>query len=191
MLRLDAGQWNRLAVQARQMDVRMVSLLGTAALALMAAAVSGSGGGASARPDGAQPGCENVARPSVVQVRRTVQLPQPGLRPLSVTQRHPAVVRRWYDDACAIMSHPYHPPSGSVWNCPADFGLAYRGVFFAGKKKVAVLTYKASGCAGFTLSAGAGQASTMFLGPGAPAEARFDADLAAVFGIQPGALTGS
>jgi hypothetical protein len=117
-----------------------------------------------------------------------VQLPYPQFRPLLVTQRNPAVVRRWFHDVCDIMGHAYLPPSGSDWSCPADIGLAYQGVFYAGNRTVAVLTYLASGCEGLTLSVGTDETSTMFVGPGADAAWRFDADLAAVLGVRPGAI---
>lgn len=172
------------------MGVRMAKVLGVVVVVLATVMVGVSRGGSSVGPDGTWPGCEGVALPSAVQVRQTVQFPPSGFRPLSVTQRHTAMVRRWFRDVCVIMGHPYHPPSGSVWNCPADFGLTYVGVFYAGNTRVAVLTYGASGCEGFTLSAGADQASTMFMGPGADPASRFDDDLAAVLGVHPGAING-
>jgi hypothetical protein len=169
------------------MAVRMARMLAIAAVALAAGILSGCG--SSVRPDGAWLGCGTAALPSAVQVRRTVQLRYPGFRPLLVTQRNRAVVRRWFHDVCDIMGHPYLPPSGSVWSCPNDVGLAYEGVFYAGNRRVAVLTYLASGCEGLTLSVGTDQASTMFAGPGAAAANRFDADLALVLGVRPGAIS--
>src|SRR5215472_10192400 len=168
------------------MAVRIARMLTIAAVALAAGTVSGCG--SSVGPHGAWVGCGKVALPSEVQVRRIVQSRHPGIRPLSVTQRNPAVVRRWFRDACAIMGHPYLPPSGSVWSCAVDFGLVYKGVLYAGERRVAVLTYKASGCEGFTLSVGTDQVSTNFMGPGAAAASRFDADLAAVLGVRPRAI---
>jgi hypothetical protein len=166
------------------MAVRIARMLTVAAVALAAGIVSGCSN--SAPPGGAWLGCVSAAPPSAVQVRRTAQLRYPGFQPLLVTQRNRAVVRRWFHDVCDIMGHPYLPPSGSVWSCPADVGLAYEGVFYAGNRRVAVLEYLASGCQGLTLSVGTDQASTMFAGPGAEAANQFDADLAAVLGVRPG-----
>jgi hypothetical protein len=173
-------------IQQRQMAVRMARMLTMAAVTV--AAGTGIGCGSSVGPNGAWAGCSKVALPSEAQVTRIVQLRHPGIRPLSVTQRNPALVRRWFRDACAIMGHPYLPPSGSAWSCAADVGLFYEGVFYARDRRVAVLTYKASGCEGFTMSVGTDQISTDFMGPGAAAASRFDADLAAVFGVRPRAI---
>jgi hypothetical protein len=112
----------------------------------------------------------------------------PGPQPLSVIQRNPMVVRRLFRDACVIMAHPYSPPNGSNWECPADFELLYDGVFYVGHRRVAGLAYRASGCEGFTLSVGTEQVSTNFMGPGAAAASRFDDDLAAVLGVRPNAI---
>jgi hypothetical protein len=177
----------RLVVGQRQMGVHVARLLGVASVALTVVTVSGSGRTSSLGSGGAWAGCTNVA-PSEVQVRRTVAFSRPGLLPLSVIQPDPEVVPSWFRDACAIMAHPYSPPGGSTWECPASFGLSYDGVFYMGHTKVAVLTYRASGCEGFTLSVGADQISTNFMGAGAAVSSRFDDDLAAVFGIRPDAI---
>jgi hypothetical protein len=176
-------------VRERQIGVYVARLLGVAAVALTVVTVSGSGRTSGVGRDGAWAGCTNLA-PSEVQVRRTVDLSRPGFPPLSVIQRHRAVVGRWFRDACAIMAHPYSPPNGSTWECPPDFGLFYDAVFYMGHTSVAVIRYRASGCEGFTLSVATDQVSTNFLGPGAAGSSRFDDDLAAVLGIRPYAIHG-
>jgi hypothetical protein len=177
------------------MDVRGAHLTGIGAAAVLALAVVGC---ASARAqadtaaDGAWTGCGDVHRPSVVQVRRSVALPEPGWGSwvrLSVTQRSAPLVRRLYDDLCVIVGHPYHLPPGAVISCPADFGLTYTGVFYAAGRKLASFSYAASGCESITLSAGQQQVNTMILGPAAAAEpATFDADFAAVLGVPASAV---
>jgi hypothetical protein len=170
------------------MDVRGAHLTGIGAAAVLAVA-----GCASARAqadttaDGVWTGCGNAQSPSVVQVRRSVALPEPGWGSwvrLSVTQRSAPLVRRLYDDLCVIVGHPYHLPPGALVNCPADFGLAYTGAFYAAGRKLAGFSYAASGCESITLSVGQQQANTMILGPAAAAEpSTFDADFAAVLGV--------
>jgi hypothetical protein len=103
---------------------------------------------------------------------------------LSVTQRDAPLVRRLYDDLCVIVGHPDHVPPGTVISCPADFGLAYSGVFYEAGRKLASFSYRASGCQSIALSVGPDQASTLILGKAAAAEpATFDADFAAVLGV--------
>jgi hypothetical protein len=174
-----------MAAPRHRMGMRHTRLLGIAALAVIAAAIGGCSDPGT-QPDGAWTGCGNVARPAVVQVNRTVALARPRVRPLSVTQRRAKLVRRLYYDLCVIVGHPDHPPLGSAISCPADFGLVYAGVFYAGDRKLAAFSYAASGCQGVWLSAGSDQASTMIYGKAAAAEpASFTADLAAVLGVRP------
>ena len=114
---------------------------------------------------------------------------RPGVAPLSVTQRHAVIVRRLYYDFCVIVGHPAHLSPGTEIHCPADFGLVYQGVFYAGDRKLAAFTYGASGCQSIRLSAGSEQASTMIIGESAAAEpASLTADLAAVLGVRPAAV---
>jgi hypothetical protein len=109
--------------------------------------------------------------------------------PLSVTQSYAAIVRRLYYDFCVIAGHPANLPPGTKFSCPADFGLVYQGVFYAGDRKLAAFKYAASGCQSIWLSAGSEQASTMIIGKSAAAEpASFTADLAAVLGVRPAAV---
>jgi len=171
------------------MDVRGVKLTGIGAAAVLAVAIAGcaSAPAQADTTDGVWTGCRDVQSPSVVQVRRSVALPEPDWGSwvrLSVTQRSASLVRRLYDDLCVTVAHPYHPPPGAVFNCPADFGLTYSGIFYAAGRKLARFSYGASGCESVALSVGPQQASTMIAGPAAAAEpASFDADLAAVLGV--------
>jgi hypothetical protein len=79
-------------------------------------------------------------RVTAVQARRTAL----GAVPLRVDQRRAAVARRLFYDLCVIAGHPRSWPG--VINCPADFGLAYTGVFYAGERPLAMFSYRASGC---------------------------------------------
>ena len=174
-----------MAALRRLMGVRHTRLLGIAVLAVIVAAIGGCGG-PSTQPDGAWTGCGNVTRPTVVQVHRTVALARLSLRPLSITQRRAKLVRRLYYDLCVIVGHPDSPPPGSAISCPADFGLVYKGVFYARHRKLAAFTLLASGCQTVWLSVGSDQASTMIYGKAAAAEpTSFPADLAAVLGVRP------
>jgi hypothetical protein len=123
----------------RQMGVRIARTLTIAAVALAAVTVSGSRASTGVAAPGVWAGCGSVALASAVLVRRIV-LPHSGYRLLSMTQRHAAVVRKLFRDGRAVMAYPYVPPSGSSWECPADFGLRQEGVFHARRGKVAVIT---------------------------------------------------
>ena len=120
-------------------------MLGAAVLAVLTTGAAGCGG-VSIQPNGAWTGFGNVARPSVVQVRRTV----PPARSNSVlalaTERRAAVARRLYDNVCVIAGHPAHMPPGATLSCPADDGLTYQGVFYMRRRTLAAFTYGASGC---------------------------------------------
>ncbi len=120
-----------------------------------------------------------------MQVRRIEALAVPGREALSVTQHHAAVVRRLYFEMCVIVGHPYHVPPGSTLSCPDDFGLSYRGVFYAGEKTLAVFSYAASGCEALSLSVGPAQVSTLIYSKVAlAAQLSLDADLATALGIR-------
>ena len=106
---------------------------------------------------------------------------------MSVIQRRAVLVRRLYYNVCVLVAHPDHWPSGVAVNCPADIGLVYRGVFYAGNRKLAVMTYWPTGCASLVLSLGSARSNYGLFGKGAAAAAaRFGADFAAVLGIRPG-----
>lgn len=171
------------------MDMGWPGLRVIAAFALVAAGISGCGA-ARAQADGPAAGdwagCQQAALPSAVQVSRSVALPLPGHRGyLSVTQRRAPVVRTLFHDMCVIVGHP--APLPGIVNCPADYGLTYSGVFYAGNRKLATFSYRASGCQYLSLTAGSQHASTMIIGRAAAAEpASFDADFAAVLGFPVG-----
>jgi hypothetical protein len=170
--------------------MRAKRLRGMAAVVILVLAAGGCG---DVRPaaNGAWTGCGNLERPSVVQVRRSVSIPEPEWGSwvrLSVTQRRAPLVRRLYYDLCVIVGHPDHLPSGPI-SCPADFGLVYSGVFYAADKKLASFSYDASGCQSVALYVGPGQASTPIWGKAAAAEpATFGSDLAAVLGVPAGTV---
>jgi hypothetical protein len=166
------------------MVVRTAILLGAIALAVLAI---GAGGCAdvSTQPNGAWIGCGNVARPSVVQVRRTGPLARSNSGVLLATERRAAVVRRLYDDMCVIVGHPAHLPNGATLSCGADDGLTYQGVFYMRQRALAVFTYGASGCNALWLSVGTDQASTLIWDKVAQAaQPSMDAGLATVFGVR-------
>jgi hypothetical protein len=177
------------SAQRRPRGMRHTRLLGISVLVVITAAIGGCGDPSSTQPNGAWTGCGNVARVTVVQVHRTMTIAGPGVGSLSVTQRHAALVRRLYYDFCVVVGHPANLPPSTEINCPDDFGLVYRGVFYAGDRKLAAFRYAASGCRQIWLSAGSDQASTMIIGKSAAAEpASFTADLAAVLGVRPAAV---
>ena len=151
------GQRNQFAVWQRQMDVRKARLLVRAAVAIVAVVASGCAD-VSTQPNGAWTSCGNVARPSVMQVQRTVRLASPTPRMLLATERRATVVRRLYYSMCVIVGHPAHLPPNATLSCGPDFGLDYRGVFYTGTRALAVFDYSASGCSALSLSAGADQA---------------------------------
>jgi hypothetical protein len=171
---------------------RLAAIGAAAVLAVALAGWASAHAQTGTRAGGVWTGCGNVRSPSVVQVRRSVALAEPSWGSwvkLSVTQRSAPLVRRLYDDLCVIVGHPYQLPPGAVVDCPDDFGLTYRGVFYAAGRKLASFSYAASGCESITLSVGPQQASTMILGPAAAAEpATFDADFAAVLGVPTAAV---
>jgi hypothetical protein len=174
-------------VRRRQIDVRKAGLLATAALAAVTVAASGCGD-VSAQPRGAWAGCGNLARSSVMQVRRAVELARPMREILLATERRAPVVRRLFHDMCVIAAHPAHLPPG-VTSCPADFGLTYSGVFEAGNRTLATFTYYASGCNALSLSAGPNQASSLIWSKAAEAvQPSLDAGLAAAFGVRADAI---
>ena len=123
--------------------------------------------------------------PTVFHARRIDRLPQPGWPgPVSVIQRRAPLVRRLYSDVCLLVAHPDHWPKGVSVNCPADFGVLYRGVFYAGTRKVAMLTYMPTGCPSLGLSAGSVSSDFGWFSKGADAAAaRFGPDFAAVLGV--------
>jgi hypothetical protein len=164
--------------------MRQARLLAIAALATVAVAAGGCGD-VSTQPNGAWTGCGNVARPSVVQVRRTVRLATSMRGILLATERRAAVVRRLYYDVCVIAGHPAHLPPNAAISCPADFGLTYRGVFGTGNRTLAIFTYSASGCNGLELDVGPNQAGSLIWDKAAlAAQLSLDAGLATVFGVQ-------
>jgi hypothetical protein len=172
----------------RQIDVRKAGLLAIAALATVTVAASGCGK-VSTQPHGAWAGCGNLARPSVMQVRRTVALARPMREILLATERRAPVVRRLFHDMCVIAAHPANLPPGATLSCPDDFGLTYSGVFEAGNKTLATFTYHASGCNALSLSAGPNQASSLIWSKAALAvQPSLDAGLATAFGVRADAI---
>jgi len=171
------------------MAVRVGRSLGAAVLAVVAVGAAGCGD-ASTQPNGAWTGCGNVARPSVVQVRRSVPPARSVSGVLLATERRAGVARRLYDDMCVIAGHPPHLPPNAVLNCPADFGLMYRGVFYLRRQTLAVFTYAASGCNALSLSVGGDQANTLICCNkiALVAQPSLDAGLAAMFGVQAGTI---
>jgi hypothetical protein len=165
------------------MDVRKARLLAIAAVATVAVVASGCAD-VSTQPNGAWTGCGNVARPSVMQVQRTVRLASPTPRMLLATERRATVVRRLYYSMCVIVGHPAHLPPNATLSCGPDFGLDYRGVFYTGTKALAVFDYASSGCSALSLSAGADQAGGLIWDKAAlAAQLPLDAGLATVFGV--------
>jgi len=171
------------------MDMRHARLLAIAAAATVAVVASGCAD-ASTQPNGAWTGCGNVARPSVMQVQRTVALASPTTRILLATERRATVVRRLYYSMCVIVGHPAHLPPNTTLSCPADFGLNYRGVFYTGTRALAVFDYGASGCSALSLSAGADQAGGLICcnKVAVAAQLPLDAGLATVFGVPVGTI---
>lgn len=162
--------------------------MAAAALATVTVAASGCGD-VSTQPNGAWAGCGNLARPSVMQVRRTVELARPMREILLATERHAPVVRRLYHDMCLIAAHPANLPPGATLSCPDDFGLTYSGVFEAANRTLATFIYNASGCNALTLSAGPNQASSLIWSKAALAvQTSLDAGLATAFGVRADAI---
>jgi hypothetical protein len=157
---------------------------------VIAAAACSAGGsaGVSAHANGGWKGCRNAARPTAVQFQRTEELPQQGLPgPVAVIQRRAVLVRRLYHDVCVLVAHPSHWPSGVAVNCPDDIGLVYRGVFYAGNRRLAVMRYLPTGCPSLEMRLGSARSNYGWFSKGADAAAaRFGADFAAVLGIRPG-----
>jgi hypothetical protein len=180
--------------------MRRAHLLAIAALAAVTVAASGCGhvstqsqgatqSHGATQPKGAWSGCGNLARPSVMQVRRTVGLARPMREILLATERRAPVVRRLFHDMCVIAGHPAHLPPGVTLSCPDDFGLTYSGVFEAGNRTLATFTYDASGCNALSLSAGPNQASSLIWSKTALAvQPSLDAGLATAFGVRAGAI---
>jgi hypothetical protein len=127
-----------------------------------------------------------MARPTAFHFRRIEELPQPGLPgPVSVIQRRAPLVRRLYRDVCVLVAHPSHWPPGVAVNCPADSGLIYSGVSYAGTRKLAVMNYRPTGCASLVLSVGSASSDYgIFSKHADAAAARFGPDFAAVLGIR-------
>ncbi len=165
--------------------MRRVSLLLIPVIAVAACSASG-GAGVRTGANGAWTACGNVARPTAFHFRRIEELPQPGLPgPVSVIQRHAPLVRRLYRDVCMLVAHPDHWPKGIAVNCPADIGLVYKGVFYAGTRKLAVMTYRPTGCSSLVLSLGSVRSDYGIFSKGAAAAAaRFGPDFAAVLGMR-------
>lgn len=164
--------------------MRQARLLAIAALAIVAVAAGGCTD-VSTQPNGAWTSCGNLARPSVVQVRRTVRLATSIQGILLATERRAPVVRRLYYDMCVIAGHPAHLPPNATLSCPGDFGLTYRGVFDTGNTTLAIFTYNASGCNALELDVGPNQASSLIWDKAAlAAQLSLDTGLATVFGVQ-------
>ena len=149
-------------------------------IAAVVAAVA-VGGCAAVRtgPDGAWTACGNVAHVTAVQVRR-----DPGWAPLPPARPSVAAVRRLFHDFCVIAGHPDDSSSGGgSCACPSSPTPLYRGVFYAGDRRLAIFSYEA-GYLG--LYVGPAQVQTPISDP-APAAARasLDADFAAVLGLSP------
>ena len=155
---------------------------------VIAATACGASGGAVVRTqaNGAWAGCGNVTRPAAFHFRRIEELPQAGLLgPVSAIQRRAPLVRMLYRDVCVLMAHPNHWPKGVAVNCPADLGLVYRGVFYAGTRRLAVMTYRPTGCPSLGVSVGSARSDYGIFSKGAAAAAaRFGPDFAAVLGIR-------
>ena len=157
-------------------------------LPVVAVAACGANGASGVTPQaiGAWAGCGNLARPTAFHFRRIEELPQPGLPgPVSVIQRRAPLVRRLYRDVCVLVAHPSHWPAGVAVNCPADSGLIYSGIFYAGTRKLAVMTYRPTGCPSLVLAVGSASSDYgIFSKHAHAAAARFGPDVAAVLGIR-------
>jgi hypothetical protein len=100
---------------------------------------------------------------------------------LTKTQHNVALVRAFFGQLCAAVSHP--AAKSTVVRCPADFGVTYLGTFYDGSQSLARFSYGASGCQTVSLTAGGKTQTTMVLGRAAAAAPRLRADLAAVLGV--------
>jgi len=169
------------------MTMRKIRWPGIVVFAVAVAAVGGCSS-AHVQPDGAWTGCGSVTRATAVQIHRSMpKLAEPPWPSLSVTQRRAAVARSLYYDFCVVAGHPAQL-TGTV-SCPADSGLLYRGIFYAGDRRLASFRYAASGCQTLTLSAGSARASTVIFGQAAAAMPRtWNADLAKALGVAPDQL---
>lgn len=149
--------------------------------AVMAAGTAGGCAAVRTGPGGTWTACGNVAHVTAVQVRR-----DPGWRPLPPAHPSAAAIRRLFDDFCVIAGHPDDSPSGGgACACPSSPDPLYRGVFYAGHRRLAIFAYEA----GYLwLYLGPAQVQTPISGPAAAAPASFDADFAAVLGLSPDAV---
>ena len=88
---------------------------------------------------------------------------------------------------CVLVAHPNHWPKGVAVNCPADFGLVFRG-FYAGTGKLAVMTCRPAGRPSLVMSLGSASSdSGIFSNGTAAAAARFGPGFASALGIRPNA----
>jgi hypothetical protein len=147
--------------------------------AVVAAMAAGGCAAASTGPDGAWTACGNVAHITAVQVRRA-----PEWAPLPPARPNGPAARRLFHDFCVIAGHPDDSSSGGGWcACPSSPVPLYRGVFYAGHRRLAIFDYEA-GYLG--LYVGPAQMQTAISGPAAAAApASLDADFVAVLGLSP------
>jgi hypothetical protein len=126
-------------------------------------------------------GCASVSQATEVLVSRAMHLVEPLNGSHRVTQRNTKLVRAFFSDLCAAVTHP--DTAKGVLYCPADFGVSYVGTFYDGSRTLASFVYGASGCPSVSLTVTTKTKTTLLLGNAERAAPHLDADLAAVLGV--------